>query len=106
MYKPNKIRTKYGVSPLPSVPVEEFECDHSYKPLSYYLLGGSDPTGEHTDLSATTYGEDAEYLASGEMLPDALCDVRTSNFDLFEQAGYEEAMAAAESAAQGKKEKN
>lgn len=57
-----------------------------YHPLSYYILGGSDPTGskleETSDIGFDTT-DSMDFSAS----IDPLCDPRTSMFDLIEDLG-------------------
>lgn len=93
MYPQRTIRSerKYDVS----VPVKPFECDHYYKPFSYYLNGGSDPTGEHTDMSGRPSFDAEEHIAAGAGV-DAFADPRTNFFDLVEQLGTEAAQSTAD----------
>lgn len=81
---------KYDVQ----VPVEPFECDHYYKPLSYYFNGGSDPTGEHTDLSHPTTYDLPEIISAENAQVDAFADPRTSFFDIVDQVGIDRANKA------------
>lgn len=78
------------------VPTKAFECDHYYKPFSYYLNGGSDPTGEHTDMSGRPSFDTDEAITAGASV-DAFADPRTNFLDLVEQVGAETASASAES---------
>lgn len=59
-----------------------------HKPLSYYINGGSDPTGrklEETDA----IGYDTNDAMDFTIAVDELCDPRTSMFDVIEQIGSE-----------------
>ncbi len=57
-----------------------------YRPLSYYIAGGSDPTGQR--LSETSeVGYDTDDPMDYGVACDGLCDPRTSMFDLIEQLG-------------------
>lgn len=99
MYKKNRKRA-FNV---PSLPVQEYECDHSYHPLSYYLNGGCDPNGEHLNLDAPTISDSVEDLESGCAV-DAMCDPRTNYFDIVEQVGVQNAEKASSSAKSGEAE--
>ena len=102
MYRRRSIKQIQGAN-VPILPVSEFECDHSYHPLSYYLYGGSDPNGEHLNLDRPTISDTPDDLASGCKV-DAMCDPRTNYLDLVEQVGVKNAEKAVSSAQSGKTE--
>lgn len=102
MYTRRKIKHSKAFS-VPVMPVSEYECDHSYHPLSYYLYGGADPTGEHLNLDRPTISDTSEDLASGCTV-DAMCDPRTNYFDLVEQVGVKNAEKAFSSVKAGEAE--
>lgn len=102
MYKRRKIKDSRRIE-IPAFPVDEYSCDHDYHPLSYYLYGGSDPTGEHLNFDNPTISDTPEDLASGCNV-DAMCDPRTSYFDLVEQVGVKNAEHASASVKAGEVE--
>ncbi len=69
-----------------------------YRPLSYYVSGGIDVTGEGLVLDAHVEYDSAEDLAS-TVGPDSRCDPRVSFFDIAEEVGIRAAKAAEESKA-------
>lgn len=80
---------------VPSITIKEFESPTTYHPFSYYLNGGSDPTGEQLDMTQPTFGDTAEDLA-GRVGVDAFADPRTNFFDVVEQVGVENANKASD----------
>lgn len=102
MYTKRKIKDSKRYS-VPAIPEHEFECDHSYHPLSYYLYGGADPTGEHLNLDRPTISDTPEDLSAGCAV-DAMCDPRTNYFDLVEQVGVKNAEKASASVKAGETE--
>ncbi|WGL31245.1 hypothetical protein [Dipodfec virus UOA04_Rod_841] len=66
-----------------------------YHPLSYYVLGGIDVTGEGLDMSFPVSYDSPEDLESAQ--PDARCDPRVSFFDIAEEVGVRAAKSAEES---------
>lgn len=95
MYK--RINTKRTGFVPPVMPAVEYECDHSYHPLDYYLKGGPDPNGEHLNFDNVTHSDSAEDLAAGCRV-DAMCDPHTNYFDIVEHIGVENANKVSESA--------
>lgn len=91
---------------IPAVPVKEYESSTDWKPFSYYLNGGIDPTGEHTDLTHEKSFDPDVVLNDPTLGVDALCDPRTSFFDLVERGGVKRANKATEAVATGAKEDN
>lgn len=57
-----------------------------YHPLSYYILGGSDPTGRQLEETGDI-GFDTNDAMDFGVSVDPLCDARTSMFDLIESLG-------------------
>lgn len=88
-----------------TIPVKPYECDHSYHPLSYYLYGGADPSGEHLNLDRPTISDTPEDLSSGCTV-DAMCDPHTNYFDIVEQVGVKNAEKASASVKAGETEEN
>lgn len=102
MYKKINIR-QARKSAIPSVPVSEFECDHTYKPFGYYVNGGSDPTGENTDMTGAPSCDSVEDISSGASV-DAFADPRTNFFDVVEQIGFDNAKSSSDALSAGEKE--
>lgn len=96
----NRNRRIYDRMPLPSIPVENYETSNTYHPFSYYLNGGSDPTGEQLDMTNPTVGDTADDIAA-RLGVDAFADPRTNFFDVVEQVGIENALKAAEALKSG-----
>lgn len=94
MYRRKSIR-QIRSAKVPAIPTIPYECDHRYHPLSYYLNGGADPTGEQTDMSRVTTSDSAEDIANGCGV-DARCDPRTNMFDIIEDVGVKNAQKAVE----------
>lgn len=68
-----------------SMPLEEQSNDTDYvpyKPFSYFVLGGSDITGEHTNCTAPVINDTPEDLATRK--PNMLCDQKTNFWTLSE----------------------
>lgn len=101
MYKKETIRSR--VKNVSNVPVTPFECDHSFKPFSYYLNGGNDPTGEHTDLSCNPSFDSAEDIANN-CPADGFSDPRVGFFDIVEKIGFERANSISNAVDAGEKE--
>lgn len=83
--------------------VELFENKHGddfgiYHPLSYYVAGGIDVDGSELRTDASISYDDSKDIDGG-CSPDALCDPRTSYFDIVEELGAELAKAVTEDAA-------
>ena len=97
-----KRRIRSREFPIPSIPLHAYECDHSYHPLSYYLNGGADPTGEHLDMSRVTTSDSAEDIAAGCGV-DSLCDPRVSYLDIVESIGVKNAENAVKATANNEK---
>lgn len=66
-----------------------------YHPLSYYVLGGIDVTGEGLQLDAPVAYDTEDDLQSN--VPDARCDPRTSFWDIAEEVGVRAAKSSEES---------
>lgn len=58
-----------------------------YHPLSYYVKGNLDISGEHLATAAALYDDEADVDAGCDF--DALCDPRTSYMDIMEFARNE-----------------
>lgn len=67
-----------------------------YHPLSYYVLGGIDVTGEGLTLDAPVSYDSMDDLEAA-VGPDSRCDPRVSFFDIAEDVGIRSAKAAEES---------
>lgn len=95
MYQKNSGRHSVG---CPSIlPTAAPDCTREYHPLSYYVLGGVDVTGDGLDLSAPVSFETKDDIDKG-VEPDSRCNPRVSFFDIVEGVG----VAAAENAEQSK----
>lgn len=57
-----------------------------WHPLSYYVLGGSDPTGENLRETNST-GFDSEDIIAESPIPDSRTNARLSKWDLIESIG-------------------
>lgn len=101
MYKRKTINSMKSTPVVPII-VEEFEYSTLYKPFSYYVNGGDDPTGENMDLSNPTVGDTPEDIQAFVGV-DAFADPRTNYFDVVEQVGIEKAQAAIDAKNAGEK---
>lgn len=83
MYKRISIRS-HGVrsikSTFDSKPIRKFRS------FGYYVLGGSDMTGEHTSCTARVINDTIEDFASG-CSSNALCDPRVGFWDMAQKIG-------------------
>lgn len=60
-----------------------------FRPFGYYVLGGTDLSGDATRLSAPAHFDDDSSIAGG-CEADALCNPRKSVFDIAEKTGQTE----------------
>lgn len=57
-----------------------------WHPLSYYVLGGSDPTGDNLRETNST-GFDSEEMIGQTSIPDSRTNARLSKWDIIESIG-------------------
>lgn len=89
---------------VPEIDIAPYDATEPFHKFSYFVNGGSDPTGQNTDMTNVTVGDTPEDIAAG--LPvDAFADPRTNMFDVIEQIGVENASKAIESAQSGEVKK-
>lgn len=84
MYRPNSKSVDVEVCTSPKV--ERFERS-AYKSFSYYALGGSDPSGDHLNMTAqVTYDSPDDVNDSGSS-PNVFSEHRATAMDVAEVLG-------------------
>lgn len=88
---------------IPKTPASRVNVEHveTFKPLSHYVLGGCDITGEHTALTNPTVYDAKE--VEDFSAPNALTSPRVGFFELAEMTTGKKAKNMADSAKAGEK---
>lgn len=85
MYKPNQ-KDVSDVVVTVSETVERFELS-PYHSFSYYALNGSDPTGDHMNMTAQVSFDPIEDVNSADSSPNVFNEHRASAMDVAEVLG-------------------
>lgn len=92
---------KRFIAPRKGAEVEHYESQ-SYRPFSYYVLGGCDITGEHTALTNPTLHDNPEEVPDFSA-PNALTSPRCGIMELTELLGAKKAQNAKDKSKAGEK---
>lgn len=85
MYKPNR-KDISDVAVTASDVVERFETS-PYHPFSYYALNGSDPTGDHMNMTAQVSFDPSDEVNNADSAPNVFNEHRASALDVAEVLG-------------------
>lgn len=84
MYRSNKIESKCNV--VDSDCIERFETS-AYHPFSYYVLGGSDPTGDHLNMTADVSFDSDDAVNDVDAAPLFSAEPKANAMDVAEVLG-------------------